>query len=160
MDINTTYFDQTLSELFRDTSGEEWSFTNDASGADLNIMRFNNNPFAKLQDMPNYNNLPDFVQQKLAQNVVFSKSEVKGWDRIEFDNQRLIDMFGSDVIYTQHDDKNAAFYKALSQWFDEIPYGTDEQGHADEEDSFELNDTKTYGLTSSLLSIFGNENNV
>lgn len=152
------YFDPNLSSLFRNTANDEWTFTNDASGADLRIMRFENNPFKKIADQDGFSSLPKFVQDKLQKSQTYSLSEVQGWNRIEFENQRLIDMFGSDIIYVPPEDINAAFYKALAQWFDTLPYGSDEQGFAENGegvDGFELNDTKSYGLTSSLMSIFG-----
>ena len=150
-------FDPKFTDLFRNTSRDEWVFDNDASGADLRIMKFDNNPYNKLEDMDGYDNLPKFVQDMLHKSPVYSTSEVEGWNRIEFENQRLVDMFGSDVIYTPPDDKNAIFYKSLEQWFEGLPYGNDQLGHTDAEDDFQLNETKSYGLTSSLLDIFGDK---
>ncbi len=149
------FFDPKLPDLFRNTASDEWAFTNDASGGDLRIMNFDNSPYKKLSNLDGFSNLPEFVQEKLQKNAIYSLSEVEGWNRIEFENERLINMFGSDVIYTPPSDKDALFYKAMEQWFDTLPYGNDEQGQPDEADSFALDDTKSYGLTSSLMSIFG-----
>jgi hypothetical protein len=149
------FFDPKLPDLFRNTASDEWTFTNDATGGDLRIMRFENSPYKKLSEQDGFSSLPEFVQKKLQKSQTYSLSEVTGWRRIEFENQRLIDMFGSDAIYVPPEDMDAAFFKALEQWFETLPYGSDEQGFAEGGDSFELDDTKSYGLTSSLMSIFG-----
>lgn len=150
------FFDPKLPDLFRNTASDEWQFTNDANGGDLNIMRFENSPFKKLSQQEGFANLPEYVQKKLQKSQVYSNSEVEQWHRIEFTNDRLISMFGSDVIYVPPEEMDAAFFKALEQWFDSIPYGADDQGeNGGGDDSLELNDTKSYGLTSSLMSIFG-----
>ncbi len=155
-------FDPKFTDLFRDTTHDEWSFDNNASGADLKIMKFNNDPYKKLSNIPGYASLPEFVKQKLGKSAIYSKSEVKGWNRIEFQNEQLINKFGSDVIYTPPDAKDAAFYKAMEEWFTTIPYdpsvSKDSSGDINSHpDQFQLDDTKSYGLTSSLLSVFGDK---
>ena len=149
------FFDPKLPDLFRNTASDEWNFTNDASGGDLRMMQFDSSPYKKMKNLDGFSNLPQFVRDKLQKNAIYSLSEVEKWNRIEFENDKLINMFGSDVIYTPPNDKDAAFYKALSQWFDTIPYGSDELGNPDSGDEMSLDDTKSYGLTSSLMSIFG-----
>ena len=154
------FFDPKLPDLFRNTASDEWTFTNDATGGDLRIMKFDNSRFNNLSNLDGFENLPKFVQDKLKKTATYSLSEVAGagWNRIEFENQRLIDMFGSDVIYTPPNDKDALFYKSLEQWFETLPYGSDEQGQPEGGDEFSLDqDSKSYGLTSSLLSIFGDK---
>lgn len=151
------FFDPKLPDLFRNTANDEWTFTNDASGGDLRIMRFENSPYKKISEQDGFSSLPEYVQKKLQKSQTYSLSEVKGWNRIEFENQRLIDMFGSEMIYVPPEDTDAAFFKALEQWFSTLPYGLEDEGTGFGEggDSFELDDTKSYGLTSSLMSIFG-----
>ncbi len=153
-------FDPNLSEIF---SGRitDWEFTNDADGGDMNIMRFNNNPYAKFDGLPGYSDLPGYVKDKLTKGTVFSHSEVEGWTRMEFQNQRLIDMFGTDTIYIPPEDMDVLFFKALEKWFDGLAYEPDQQNQPDTLDimgaleNSEYVNSKAYGLTSSLLSIFG-----
>lgn len=155
------YFDPKLTDLFRDTSKDEWTFTNDASGGDVRLMRFHDSPYTNVSSLPGFDELEEFVQKRLSKNQVYSLSEVEGWTRIEFQNQRLIDMFGSDVVYVPPEEQDALFYKSLEQWFEGLPYRPEDQLGGEEEtfggDQFQLTDTKNYGLTSSLLSIFGDE---
>jgi hypothetical protein len=156
------YFDPKLTDLFRDTSRDEWNFTNDASGGDIRLMRFHNDAYSSVKNLPGFDQLDEFMQKKLSKDQVYSLSEVEGWTRIEFQDQRLIDMFGSDVVYVPPEKDDALFYKSLEQWFEGLPYRPDSQiGSSQEEDfggdQFNLTDTKSYGLTSSLMSIFGDE---
>jgi len=151
----TSFYEPTLSEIFYPAKGE-WKFTNDFEG-DLQIMRFNTNPYAKFEEMLGFASLPAYVQKKLKEGTsMYSRSEIQGWQRIEFQNQRLIDMYKSDVIYIPPIDEDILFYKALENWFDGLAYGGEE--FSSESDTFnmseELSNYKSYGLTESLLSIF------
>lgn len=152
-------FDPKMSDFFRNTSRDEWEFSNDASGGDMRIMRYNDNPHSSLEDLPGFNLLEKFVQDKLKKTQTYSLSEVQGWTRVEFQNQRLIDMYGNDVIYVPPEDKDSLFFKAMEQWFDGLPYKPDQfdQGMDELTDTFNLTETKDYGLTSSLLDIFGDK---
>ena len=151
----TSFYEPTLNEIFYPSRGE-WKFTNDFDG-DIQMMKFNTNPYTKFEEMRGFDNLPSNVQDKLKKgSSVYSTSEIQGWLRVEFQNQRLIDMYKSDVIYIPPVDADFLFYKALENWFDGFAYGGEE--FSSEDDNFnmseELSTYKSYGLTESLLSIF------
>ncbi|GIW21893.1 MAG: hypothetical protein KatS3mg068_0900 [Candidatus Sericytochromatia bacterium] len=151
----TSFYEPTLNEIFYPARGE-WKFTNDFE-SDLQLMKFNTNPYAVFEKMLGFDKLPDYVQKKLKEgHSIYSRSEIQGWQRIEFQNQRLIDMFKSDVIYVLPIDEEILFYKALENWFDGLAYGGEE--FSSESDMFnmseELSNYKSYGLTESLLSLF------
>lgn len=145
-----TMYDPGFRDLF---SGpiREWDFFSDANGGDLSVMQFNSNPYKNITDLPGFNDLDQKIQDKLKDgHSIYSKSEIEGWTRIEFQAQQLIDMFGSDTIYVPQDE-DLLFYKAMENWFEGLPYNPETDAPAD---GLELSDHKEYGLTSSLLSIF------
>jgi hypothetical protein len=152
----TSMFEPNMNEIFSSRVGE-WSFTNDLDGGDISIMRYNNNPYSNFKELPGYDSLPQLVKNKLAGASVYSKSEVAGWNRIDFTTDRAIGMFGAETIYVPPIDTDLLFYKALESWFEGLPYGKEEDGLTSE-DNVDISDYKEYGYSkdifSSLNSIF------
>jgi hypothetical protein len=151
-----TLFEPNMNEIFSSTIGE-WQFTNDLDGGDISLMRYKNNPYSNLKDLPGYDQLPQMIKDKLNGASVYSKSEVPGWNRIDFTSDRAINMFGAETIYVPPIDADLLFYKALEKWFEGLPYGKEEDGQSNG-DSLELSEYKQYGynkdLFSSLNSLF------
>lgn len=152
-------FEPNMNEIFSSTVGD-WNFTNDLDGGDISVMKYNNNPYTNFKDLPGYDSLPQLVKNKLQGASIYSKSEVAGWNRIDFQQDKTIQMFGAETIYVPPIDSDLLFYKALEKWFEGLPYGTEETGQASPNagDSIDLSDYKQYGyskdLFSSLNSIF------
>jgi len=144
-----SFYVQQLNPLFSDKL--DWDFKSDADAGDLHYMQYNQNPYSKLEDLAGYDQLSDSVKATLKKGSVYSTVEVEGWTRIAFENQKLIDMFGSDEIYVPPEDESAVFYKALDEWFSGQAY----MSELDSVDIGSLNQ-KSYGLTNSLSdALFG-----
>lgn len=139
-------------DIFSSQIGE-WNFSNDASGGDLYIMKYNNDQYKKLSDLPGWDQLSSLLKTKLQGASVYSKTEVDGWTRIVFDSQKTIDMFGAEEIFVPPSDQDALFFKELDMWFSSVPYSAQDTLELGEQ--IELESHKSYSLTDQLLDLFG-----